>query len=63
MVNISEDTENTAKNVDEYVRQAMLIKGQHEQCGQRGPSVDSILLAIAIEYGVHRLFAALGNNK
>jgi hypothetical protein len=40
----------------------MLIKGHYEKDRNRGPSVDSLVLAITIEYGVNRLLAALENN-
>jgi hypothetical protein len=52
-------TEQAAKNVDAYVTQAIRIIGQHETDGKRCPSVDSLILAITIEYGVRRLLEAL----
>ena len=52
-------TEQAAKNVDAYVTQAIRIIGQPETDGKRCPSVDSLVLAITIEYGVRRLLEAL----
>jgi hypothetical protein len=52
-------TEQAANNVDAYVKQAIRIIGKHETDGKRCPSVDSLVVAITIEYGVHRLLEAL----
>jgi hypothetical protein len=59
MDDTSVTTEQAAKNVDAYVIQAIRIIGQHETDGKRCPSIDSLVLAITIEYGVRRLLEAL----